>query len=92
MLERKTARKLSLVILLTILTFTSGCFLQPVNKVIREFNFIDMDAPALRLVRPIKKAHLAEWDEEKKTWVPVGVGEIPAGAYIKGRTPDEGIE
>lgn len=84
------SQRLSLVILLVILIFTNGCFLQPVNKVIREFNFIDMDAPAVRLACPVE-AYILIWDEASEKWVPAGKGLIPAGAYIKGRAPKEKI-
>jgi len=83
-------QRLNLAILLSLLIFTSGCFLQPVNKVIREFNFIDMDAPAVRLARPVE-AEILIWEESSKKWVPAGKGLIPAGAYIKGRAPGEEI-
>ena len=64
----------------------NGCFLQPVNKVQRVFNFIDYDAPALRLARPVE-AYLLEKDPKTGEWLPIGKGIIPAGAYIKGRKP-----
>ena len=80
----------SIVVTLLLMTIGSGCFLQPINTIEREFNFIDMDAPALRLARPVK-AELLKKDENGK-WVPAGVGIIPAGAYIKGRAPKENIE
>jgi len=84
-------RKLILVILFVILIITSGCFLQPVNKVVREFNFIDMDAPAVRLARPVE-AEILVWNEEKEEWVPAGKGTIPAGAYVRGRAPKKEID
>ncbi|HET6446036.1 MAG TPA: hypothetical protein VFI27_15810 [candidate division Zixibacteria bacterium] len=82
----------SIVVTLLLMTIGSGCFLQPINTIEREFNFIDMDpdTPALRLARPVK-AELLKKDENGK-WVPAGVGIIPAGAYIKGRAPKENIE
>lgn len=64
----------------------SGCFLQPVNKVERIFNFVDYDSPALRLAEPVE-AYLLEKDPETGKWKPIGKGLVPAGAYIKGRAP-----
>ncbi len=69
----------------------SGCFLQPVTKVEREFNFVDYDAPALRLARPVRASLLAK-DPETGEWKQIGWGTIPAGAYIKGRAPAKEIE
>ena len=63
----------------------SGCFLQPVASVEKQFNFVDYDAPALRLAKPVK-AELLEKNDTGE-WVSIGTGEIPAGAYIKGRKP-----
>ena len=63
----------------------NGCFLQPVTRIEREFNFVDYDAPAMRLERPVK-AYLMEKGPDGK-WRPLGKGVIPAGAYIKGRAP-----
>ena len=64
---------------------SAGCFLQPTVRVEREYNFVDYDAPALRLARPVK-AELLEKGPDGK-WRPIGRGIIPAGAYVKGRTP-----
>lgn len=68
----------------------SGCFLQPVSRVEKKFSFIDMDAPAMRLARPVK-AYLLVKDASGE-WVEAGRGEIPAGAYIKGRKPGQTFE
>ena len=86
---RKMKLKLSISAIL-LMVLIGSCFLQPINKIEREFNFIDMDAPMLRLARPVK-AYLLKKNAEGK-WVPVGVGMIPAGAYIKGRAPKEVIK
>lgn len=74
-----------LIVCLLILT-GSGCLsvFQPRNEVIERYNFIDLDAPAMRLARPVK-AELLEKQGDK--WVPIGTGVIPAGAYVKGRAP-----
>lgn len=63
----------------------NGCFLQPVTRIEREFNFVDYDAPAMRLERPVK-AYLMEKGPDGK-WRSLGKGIVPAGAYIKGRAP-----
>lgn len=81
--------KATLVVMLSLMTVTgSGCFLQPVERIEKQYNFIDMDAPALRLAKPVR-AELLEKDASG-VWVPIGAGEIPAGAYIKGRSPKGG--
>ena len=69
----------------------SGCIFQPVTRIEREFNFVDYDAPALRLARPVK-AYLLAKDPETGEWRPIGRGLIPAGAYVKGRAPSQNIE
>jgi hypothetical protein len=58
--------------------------LQPVEKITERYNFVDLDAPAMRLAKPITAELLEKRGEE---WVSVGKGTIPAGAYIKGRAP-----
>ena len=63
-----------------------GCFLQPVERVERVYNFVDYDAPAVRLAHPIEAELLAK-DPETGEWKSIGRGTIPAGAYIKGRAP-----
>lgn len=73
-----------MMILSFLLTF-SGCILQPTEKKESEFNFVDYDAAALRTAKPVK-AELLKKDENGK-WVSIGKGEIPAGAYVKGRKP-----
>jgi len=78
------ARCLTILTTCSALLTGSGCFLQPTTRIEREFNFVDYDAPALRLARPVK-AELLEKRDGK--WVPIGRGVIPAGAYIKGRAP-----
>ena len=69
----------------------SGCLslFQPVNKIKREFTWIDMDAPAMRLAKPVNAELLEKIDGK---WVSIGVGTIPAGAYIKGRAPKKTVE
>ena len=79
-------RSLTILMTLSALLTGSGCILQPVTKVEREFNFVDYDAPALRLARPVK-AYLLEKDKATGKWRPIGRGIIPAGAYIKGQAP-----
>lgn len=64
----------------------SGCFLQPIKEIKREFYVVDYDAPALRIGKPVK-AELWRKNPETKKWEPIGEGEIPAGAYVKGRKP-----
>lgn len=64
----------------------SGCVLQPVNRVVEKFNFIDIDSPALRLAHPVE-AELLEKVSDKE-WRSIGRGLIPAGAYIRGRAPE----
>lgn len=80
-----TRRLTILTICSALLTGSVGCFLQPTVRIEREFNFVDYDAPALRLARPIK-AELLEKGPDGK-WRPIGRGVVPAGAYIKGRAP-----
>lgn len=85
-------RSLALVVISLLLMVTgSGCLrlLQPVSEVHREFNFVDYDAPALRLARPVKAELLSK--NSSGEWVPIGRGIIPAGAYIKGRAPSSEI-
>ena len=62
----------------------SGCFLQPVNRIEKGFSFVDMNAPALRLAKPVKAELLEKINGE---WISIGRGIVPAGAYIKGRSP-----
>lgn len=84
---RKTRTIISLMLIGSLVSVLfSGCFLQPVVRIEREFNFVDYDAPALRLAEPIKARLLAK-DPETGKWRPIGKGIIPAGAYIKGRAP-----
>jgi len=64
----------------------SGCFLQPTTRVELRYTFIDLDAPALRLADPVEAELLEKRDGE---WVRIGRGTVPAGAYIKGRSPVE---
>lgn len=68
------------------LTF-SGCFLQPTTRVEKEYNIVDYDAPAVRLAKPVTAELLVKND--KGEWVNIGKGKLPAGAYIKGRSPVE---
>jgi hypothetical protein len=67
----------------------SGCILQPTSQIVRQFNFVDYDAPAVRLAKPITTELLQK--QSDGSWVSIGVGEIPAGAYIKGRKPKADI-
>ena len=68
----------------------SGCSLfQPQSTVTRQYNFVDYDSAALRLARPVE-AELLEKDTTG-AWVNIGRGEIPAGAYVKGRAPQPTI-
>lgn len=80
-----TRQLIILTMCLSLLT-GSGCFMQPVKEVKREFYVVDYDAPALRLGRPVK-AELWEKDPKTGKWRSIGKGTIPAGAYIKGRAP-----
>lgn len=73
------------IIIIPVICLTGCSLLQPTNKVERQFNFVDYDAPALRLASPVT-AELLEKDQYG-TWNNIGTGEIPAGAYIKGRAP-----
>jgi len=73
-------------------TIGSGCFLQPVSRVEKEFSFIDMDAPAMRFAKPVRAELLEKRvimvdGVKTEEWVSMGVGLVPAGAYIKGRAP-----
>lgn len=64
------------------------------NKVDKEYNYIDLDAQAVRLAKPIKFLHIftvkAELlaKNESGEWESIGYGTIPPGAYIKGRAPE----
>lgn len=71
---------------------SSGCLslLQPVEKDNQSWNFIDWDGPAIRLAEPVHgvRVLVPKVDANgKKTWVPGGRGDLPAGAYIKGQPP-----
>lgn len=81
---RKKTIPLILTIFLTSL-IGSGCVLQPASRIVRQFNFVDYDAPAVRLAKPITTELLQK--QADGSWVSIGTGEIPAGAYIKGRKP-----
>ena len=81
---------LTTIALLLILTGSGGCFLQPVSKNTKTFNFIDMDAPAMRLAEPVKAKLLIK--NEAGEWESAGKGFIPAGAYIKGRAPSKEVK
>lgn len=87
LLQKKNILKKMLLVmaLLSSIPIFSGCFLQPVSKETVRFNFIDYDAPALRLAEPVKARLLAK--NEAGEWVDVGKGTLPAGAYVKGRSP-----
>lgn len=74
------------LILLMILIGSSGCFLQPVNKVETRFNYIDWNSAVVRLAHPVRAKILISKDGGK-TWVSGGTGEIPAGAYVRGGVP-----
>ena len=67
----------------------SGCFLQPLESKETRYNFIDYDAPAVRLAEPVNARILIKSNGE---WVDGGRGELPAGAYVKGRKPPESLE
>lgn len=88
-MRRKNTTLLILTIFLTSL-IGSGCILQPTSRVEKEFNFVDYDAPALRLAKPITTELLQK--KADGTWVSIGTGEIPAGAYVKGRKPEAEIK
>lgn len=77
-------KKLIILMMCLIVLTGSGCFLQPVEKETQKFNFIDLDAPALRLAHPIEGELLEKLNGK---WESIGTGVIPAGAYIKGRSP-----
>lgn len=79
-------RYLIILMMLSMIPIGSGCFLQPIKEIKREFYIVDYDAPALRIGKPVK-AEL--WRKNTKTgkWEPIGLGLIPAGAYVKGRAP-----
>lgn len=87
--KRSPRLTLSMMALLSISLIFSGCFLQPKTETIERFNFIDYDAPAIRLAEPVKAKLLIK--NEKGEWVPAGKGELPAGAYVKGRKPPEEV-
>jgi len=79
-------RILTILTICSALLIGSGCFLQPINQIKREFYVVDYDAPALRIGKPVK-AEL--WKKnDRGEWEPIGVGLIPAGAYVKGRAPE----
>ena len=91
MLDTRT-RRILMTSFLTLIgsVALSGCFLQPVVKVERVFNFVDYNAPAMRLARPVKAYLLVK--NASGEWEPIGKGLVPAGAYIKGRAPVGVIE
>jgi hypothetical protein len=61
--------------------------MQPVEKITERYNFVNLDAPAMRLAKPVNAELLEKRGDE---WVSIGTGTIPAGAYIKGRAPGDG--
>lgn len=75
-----------MLMILSLLMISSGCFLQPTNREEKKYNFVDYDAKALRLAKPVK-AELLSKNPETGKWESIGEGEVPAGAYIKGRKP-----
>jgi len=77
---------LRILTVFSLATIGSGCVLQPITEIRREFNIVDYDAPALRIGKPVK-AELWQKNPETGKWEPIGEGTIPAGAYIKGRAP-----
>lgn len=79
----RTALALLTACLLT--TIGNGCFLQPVERIEKSYTFLDLDAPALRIAKPVT-AELLEKNGDGE-WVSIGKGTIPAGAYVKGRAP-----
>lgn len=79
--------KLSITLtIFSALLIGSGCFIQPVKEIQREFYVVDYDAPALRIGKPVK-AELWRKNPETGKWEPIGEGTVPAGAYVKGRAP-----
>ena len=79
------------MILLSLILIGNGCAaFQPVSRVTQHYNFIDYDAQALRLAKPVRAELLSK--NSTGEWVSIGKGTIPAGAYIKGRAPQfEGV-
>jgi len=85
-------RRVILLMTLCLMTAigSTGCLslFQPINKIEKRFSFIDMNAPALRLAKPVRAELLEKRDGQ---WVNIGVGEVPAGAYLKGRAPKKTV-
>ena len=75
-----------LIVSSLILIGNTGCILQPITEIRKEFSIVDYDAPALRIGKPVK-AELWAKNSETGKWEPIGEGVIPAGAYVKGRAP-----
>ena len=82
--------KTLMIISALLIGINSGCFLQPVNQVVREVHFIGYDAPAMRLGKSVK-GELWSWNEKEKKWMLEGVGMIPAGTLMKFEKPREDI-
>lgn len=80
-----TTAKAKIQILILLMTMFSGCFLQPVERVVEKWNFIDWDHPELILAEPVKNVELLIRKNGKL--VPVGKGDLPAGVRIRGGNP-----
>lgn len=85
-------KSVKMIALSLILIGNAGCLrvLQPIERIERRFTFIDLDAPALRLAEPVKNVQLLEKIDGK--WVNIGIGDLPAGAYVKGRKPSKEVK
>jgi len=75
---------------------SSGCSMfQPVEKNVKTWTYLDLDAPAMRIAHPVPGVELLQKVKNvdgTESWVNIGVGTLPAGAYIKGRAPSEDVK
>jgi len=72
--------RLTILTAIFLISTCSGCFLQPINQVNREFYVMSYDAPAFRLGKAVRGEL---WAYKDGKWVPVGEGDIPAGTLMK---------
>jgi len=82
------------LILFLMMTIGSGCLslFQPINKMEKEFTFIEMGAdggPTFRLAKSVRTELLEKIDGK---WTSIGTGVVPAGAYLKGRAPSKIVD
>jgi len=82
-------RHMIILTIISLLLIGNGCFLQPVAIKEKKFYFIELkDAPALRLLEPVK-ARCARKNPETGEWEDIGWGVLHPGGLYKGSKPED---